>query len=92
VGSQELWLSGHDAGYWQAKGHGPDTLILVWVDGVDALHQRVIAAGVEAPAPEDKPYGVRSFTVADPAGYRWDFIQPLAAAHPQAGDPKGGSA
>jgi uncharacterized glyoxalase superfamily protein PhnB len=42
----------------------------VWVDDVDAMYERVTAAGVAVDPPEDKPYGVRILTVTDPEGYR----------------------
>lgn len=72
VGEAAIQLSGgHDAG----TGHGEGLLLIVHVDDVDAQHARVVAAGVEAPAPEQQPYGPRTFTVTDPWGYHWDFWQ-----------------
>jgi uncharacterized glyoxalase superfamily protein PhnB len=67
----------------QLCGRAPDPdqgsglLLIVHVDDVDALHARVVAAGVDAPPPEQQPYGPRTFTVTDPWGYRWDFWQPV---------------
>ena len=58
---------------------GSGLLLIVHVDDVDAMHARVVAAGVDAPPPEQKPYGPRTFTVTDPWGYRWDFWQPVHA-------------
>ena len=46
----------------------------VWVDDLDAMYERVRAAGVEVDPPETKPYGVRMLTVPDPAGYQWGFM------------------
>jgi uncharacterized glyoxalase superfamily protein PhnB len=43
------------------------------------MHARVLAAGVDAPPPEQQPYGPRTFTVTDPWGYHWDFWQPVHA-------------
>jgi uncharacterized glyoxalase superfamily protein PhnB len=77
IGEQELWMAGHAAGYWAQKGAGPEQLLLVWVDDVDAHHAQLTAAGVQAPAPADKPYGVRTYEVTDPQGYRWGFMQRL---------------
>jgi uncharacterized glyoxalase superfamily protein PhnB len=77
VGEQEIWINGAGPGFWEKKGHRPDQLILVWVDGVDAHYHRVKAAGVQAAAPEDKPYAVRMYTVTDLEGYQWGFMQRL---------------
>ena len=71
IGSSTIQLCGHDPG----PGHGKELLLIVHVDDVDAQHARVVAAGVAAPEPEQKPYGVRTFTVTDPWGYHWDFWQ-----------------
>jgi uncharacterized glyoxalase superfamily protein PhnB len=77
AGDQPLWLSGHGPGYWQAKGHGAEGLIIVWVDDVDAHFAAAVAAGAEAEAPVDKPYGVRAYSLTDPEGYRWSIMQRL---------------
>lgn len=81
VGDAQLWVSGRDPGYWEGKGRGPEQLTLIWVDDVDAHHARVKAAGVDAPPPEDKPYGVRAYNVTDPEGYEWGFMQPTGKAY-----------
>ena len=83
VGDQQLWLSGRDPGYWDEKGHGPDQLILIWVDDVDGQYDRVKSAGVDTNPPEDKPYGVRMFGATDPDGYEWGFMQPTGKAYEQ---------
>lgn len=75
IGDATIELCGHAPD----PGHGEGLLLIVHVDDVDAVHARVTAAGVEAPAPVQKPYGVRSLTVTDPWGYRWDFWQPSGA-------------
>ena len=74
VGSGELWLDG-DPEWWKRKGHRPDEWLGVWVDDVDALFERIQAAGVSAAAPEDKYYAVRVLEVRDPEGYIWGFLQ-----------------
>ena len=81
VGDTELWMSGHGPGYWTKHGGGPDQLILVWVDDVDAHHTRVRTAGVGAGDPEDKTYDVRTYTVTDPEGYRWDFLARIGTGY-----------
>lgn len=77
VGPDEIWMAGHEPGYWDKKGQRPNQLIIVWVEDVDAHHARVTAAGVKAPEPEDKNYDVRTYTVADPEGYQWMFTRRL---------------
>jgi uncharacterized glyoxalase superfamily protein PhnB len=74
VGGTTVQLSG---GHEPGSGHGEGLWIIVHVDDVDAQHARVVAAGVDAPEPEQKPYGPRTFTVTDPWGYHWDFWQPV---------------
>jgi uncharacterized glyoxalase superfamily protein PhnB len=66
VGDGDLWLDGGGAG--QAMWIG------VWVNDLDAMYDRVRAAGLEIDPPEVKPYGVRMLTVPDPAGYQWGFM------------------
>jgi uncharacterized glyoxalase superfamily protein PhnB len=86
VGGTELWMSGHGPGYWTERGGGPDQLILVWVDDVDAHHTRVRAAGIGADDPEDKTYDVRTYTVTDPEGYRWDFLARIGTGYQKTSD------
>ena len=75
VGDTEVWLDG-SPGWWEKRGGRPDQWIGVWVDDVDAMYERVKAVGVEPKtAPEDKPYGVRTFGVEDPGGYTWGFMR-----------------
>ena len=71
VGSTTIQLCGRTPG----ADEGTGLLLIVHVDDVDAQHARVVEAGVDAPAPEQRPYGPRTFTVTDPWGYRWDFWQ-----------------
>jgi hypothetical protein len=44
-------------------------------------HDRVRAAGIEADAPEDKNYDVRTFNVTDPEGYMWGFMRRLGQSY-----------
>jgi uncharacterized glyoxalase superfamily protein PhnB len=83
VGDDQLWISGHDPGYWDEKGRGPEQLILIWVDDVDGHHAHVKGEGVDAPLPEDKPYGVRTYSVTDPEGYEWGFMQSTGKGYEQ---------
>lgn len=83
IGDNQLWFAGHQPGYWASKGHGPEQLTLIWVDDVDAHHAKVKAAGVEADAPVDQSYGVRSYNVTDPEGYQWGFMTALDTGYAQ---------
>jgi len=50
----------------------------VHVDDVDSHYERAKAAGAQVEgAPEDQPYGVRSYGALDPEGHQWWFAQPL---------------
>jgi uncharacterized glyoxalase superfamily protein PhnB len=74
VGASDLWLDGGGRRYVEHEGRPFEPWIGVWADP-DEMHERVKAAGVEVGPPEDKPYGVRMLTVADPAGYQWGFMR-----------------
>jgi uncharacterized glyoxalase superfamily protein PhnB len=74
VGETELWLDGGGRQHLEHDGTAHAVWIGVWVDDIDAMHDRVRAAGVDAAPPETKPYGVRMLTVEDPAGYQWGFM------------------
>lgn len=52
--------------------------IIFWVDDVDAMHERCLAAGVEPlTVPADAPWGERYFHVRDPDGHELSFARPL---------------
>jgi catechol 2,3-dioxygenase-like lactoylglutathione lyase family enzyme len=52
---------------------------IVWVDDVDAVHDRALAAGYRpSTAPADAPWGERYFHVLDPAGHELSVARPLA--------------
>ncbi len=50
--------------------------LLVYVSGVDAYHDALVARGLDPTPPTDTEQG-RSFGVVDPDGYRWCFRQSL---------------
>lgn len=53
--------------------------IVFHVDDVDALYERVRAAGyTPETAPEDAPWGERFFHIRDPSGHELSFARPLA--------------
>lgn len=74
VGSTELWLDGSG----RRKDHDTrPNWIGVWVDDVDKVHRRVIAAGVDCEPPIDREFGVRMLNVPDNMGYLWGFVRRL---------------
>lgn len=47
------------------------------VDDADAHHDAAASAGLDVAAAEDKPWGMREFTVRSPEGHRITIGQPL---------------
>ena len=57
---------------------GPWGRTIVWVDDVDAVHRRLLEAGVTPETePSDAPWGERYFHVLDPAGHELSVARPL---------------
>lgn len=56
----------------------PPVLIHLYVDDVDALHERARAAGADVTELELSPAGDRRFTATDPEGQVWVFAQRVA--------------
>jgi PhnB protein len=57
----------------KALGGSPITLF-VYVDDVDAVHDRAVARGATSvAAPENHFYGDRVATIEDPYGHRWNL-------------------
>ena len=54
---------------------GNGQLLIVSVDDVDAMHARIVGAGIAANPPKDEAYGPRTCHVTDPWGYQWYFWQ-----------------
>jgi uncharacterized glyoxalase superfamily protein PhnB len=83
IGEAEVWLDG-TPDWWKKRGRRPEEWIGVWVNDIDAMHARVVTAGLSPKAPESKFYGVRVFQVTDPEGYTWGFMQrsSFTARHP----------
>jgi catechol 2,3-dioxygenase-like lactoylglutathione lyase family enzyme len=53
--------------------------IILWVDDVDAMYRRVLAAGFTPQAsPTDASWGERYFHLRDPDGHELSFARPLA--------------
>lgn len=54
--------------------------VVLWVDDVDAMHRRALAAGFHPEAsPADAPWGERYFHIRDPDGHELSFARPLTA-------------
>ena len=54
---------------------------IFWVDDVDAVHARVVAAGLEPMTePADAPWGERYFHVHDPSGHEISFARLLTTS------------
>jgi catechol 2,3-dioxygenase-like lactoylglutathione lyase family enzyme len=52
--------------------------VVFWVDDVDAMYRRALAAGFEAEmSPTDAPWGERYFHIHDPDGHELSFARPL---------------
>ena len=52
--------------------------VVVWVPDVDAVHRRLLEAGVVPEfEPRDAPWGERYFHVLDPAGHEVSVARPL---------------
>lgn len=51
---------------------------IFYVDDVDAMHARAVAAGLTPEAaPRDAPWGERFFHLVDPDGHELSFARPL---------------
>lgn len=59
----------------RSLGTMPAAMVHVYVDDVDALHERARGAGAEATDLELAPSGDRRFTASDPEGQIWVFAQ-----------------
>jgi catechol 2,3-dioxygenase-like lactoylglutathione lyase family enzyme len=64
----------HEVQFCQGGQGQPGTWIAVWVDDVDALHDRLRTRDVDIrQAPSTYPWGVRELNIADPDGHRIRF-------------------
>ncbi len=62
--------------------------VILWVDDVDAVHRRALAAGHRSSTePADAPWGERYFHISDPAGHELSFARPLDRPADPSGDP-----
>lgn len=62
---------------WRPLQHGWGRVIF-WVDDVDAMHRRAVAAGLATlTEPADASWGERYFHIRDPDGHELSFARPL---------------
>lgn len=57
---------------------GKGVTLTLQVDDVQAMRDRLVAAGVDAGAVKRHPWGALGFFCRDPEGYRLEFWQPSA--------------
>jgi PhnB protein len=74
-----------DAMIEMGEAHGPyqpmPSAMFLYVEDVDSLHARAVAAGASVVRPPaDQPYGERMSWVTDPFGFHWYLAKPLASA------------
>ena len=74
VGETDIWI---DGGGRRQHADGRPDWVGIWVDDVDAVYDRVTAAGITCDAPVDREFGVRMLTVDDGMGCLWGFIRRL---------------
>ncbi len=66
------------------------SLVVVYVDDVDAHHARAKAAGAKIlQEPEDQFYGDRTYRVEDPEGHHWSFHKHVRDVPPEEMKPPG---
>ncbi|HMK97933.1 MAG TPA: VOC family protein [Acidimicrobiales bacterium] len=80
VGSTAIWMHRvtHEHGLDSPKNLGyASGQLVVYVDDVDAHHQRVTAAGGHPTTPTNQAYGLRDYSVFDNEGHLWTFASCL---------------
>jgi PhnB protein len=85
VGDGSIMLGDPGDDYRNPNRLGQRTVdIHVYVDDVDALHERAEAAGAEITAePADQEYGERRFGAKDSEGHGWWFAKRLRDVAPE---------
>ena len=62
---------------WAQRGAGQ---FGIFVDDVEAVSAELQEHGVEVISPANRDWGMRTITVADPAGYTWEIAQDSPSA------------
>ena len=66
-------------GVVEEQGKGGAGQFAILVEDVDAVRAELDASGVTLTSgPEDRDWGMRTVTFADPDGYVWEIAQPLS--------------
>lgn len=61
-----------------ARPDGAWGRVIFWIDDVDAMYERALAAGFSpSTEPADAPWGERYFHLSDPSGHELSFAHPL---------------
>ena len=61
----------------RSEDGGGRGLVHLYVPNVDTWHAEVFERGVDAPLPQDKPWGNREFRIVDPDGNQLCVCTPL---------------
>lgn len=80
VGDGSIVYLGHPPGesYRNPKHVGVASLVYVYVQDVDAHHERAQREGAKVfEEPADQDYGDRRYGVEDPEGHQWFFATPI---------------
>ena len=84
LGDGHVYLGQPGGGYRGPRGAGVTVGIHVYVDDVDAHHERARSAGAEIrEEPSDQEYGDRRYTARDPEGHEWFFAQRVRDVAPE---------
>jgi PhnB protein len=85
LGDGTIFLGDPGDDYRNPKRLGQRTVgVYVYVDDVDALHERARAAGAEiTEEPVDEDYGDRRFAARDPEGHAWWFATTVREVAPE---------
>ena len=85
LGDGSVFLGEPGGGYRSPKRLGTTTVgVHVYVDDVDAHHERARAAGAEiVEEPADQEYGDRRYTARDLEGHQWFFAQRVRDVAPE---------
>lgn len=85
LGDGTIFLGDPGDDYRNPKRLGQETVgVYVYVDDVDALHERARAAGAEiTEEPVDQDYGDRRFAARDPEGHVWWFATAIRQVAPE---------
>jgi catechol 2,3-dioxygenase-like lactoylglutathione lyase family enzyme len=63
-------------------GDGEGVWLSIWVDDVDAVHERCVGEGIEVTyGPQDEPWGVREMGVRHPDGHVFRMSRGVAHEH-----------